>query len=263
MLDFLLSNDWLNRGYPSYAFKIDHLLFILIALTIGIVLAFLLRKRSKKTIKIVLITLWAMVVIIEIVYYAMLYTLAVKDPANHPFNIEYMLPLHSCLMIVYVFPIAMFVKNKVIKTAANNFLVVVNMIMGFITLFVGCPPKGTSALSFGGFQSLFYHAVIVINPIIMLVTNYYDIKKEDIKYGLALFGILSMIIFTFDVSTGCDYFYFFDGHTFGILYVISENIPRQAWTLLIVTCYILTALIIHYSVILIKKLASKNKEKTA
>ena len=32
----------------------------------------------------------------------------------------------------------MFCKNPIIKTAASNFLVVINMIIGFITLFVGC-----------------------------------------------------------------------------------------------------------------------------
>ena len=257
-MDFFTSRDWLNREGP-YAFKLDHLLFIFIALTIGVILAFLLRKKSKKTIKIVLVSLWAVTVAIEIVYYSITYYQCIKDPIAHPFNIEGMLPLHSCLMFLYIFPLAVFVKNKVIKTAANNFLVVVNMIMGFITLFVGCPPKGVSALSFSGFQSMFYHSIIVICPLIMLITNYYDIKKEDIKYGLGLFGVLSMIIFTFDLVTGCDYFYFFDGHTFGILYVISENIPRQAWSLLIFTCYVLTALIIHYTVIFIKKLLTKKK----
>ena len=137
------------------------------------------------------------------------------------------------------------------------------MIIGFITLFVGCPPVGSSTLSFVGLQSLILHVIIVIAPFIMVATNYYDLQIKDLRLGLALFGILGLIMWIFDAIAGCDYFYFFDGHTFGILYVISENIPRQAWTLLIVTCYILTALIIHYSVILIKKLVNKNKEKTA
>jgi uncharacterized membrane protein len=83
-------------------------------------------------------------------------------------------------MFLYVFPVAIFVKNKVIKTAACNFLVVINMIIGFITLFVGCPPVGYSALSFSGFQSLLEHVIIVIVPLIMVATNYYDLQKKDL-----------------------------------------------------------------------------------
>ena len=47
-MDFFTSHDWLNRGLESYAFKLDHLLFILISISIGVGLAFLLRKKRKK-----------------------------------------------------------------------------------------------------------------------------------------------------------------------------------------------------------------------
>lgn len=259
-MDFFTSTDWLGREGP-YAFKLDHLLFILISLSLGVLLAFLLKKKDKKIIKGVLIGLWAFTVAVEVFYYSVIYTLAIKDPTGHPFNIEYNLPLHSCLMYSYIFPLAMFVKNKTIKTMANNLLVVVNMIMGFITLFVGCPPKGYSALSFHGLQSMMYHSIIVVSPIIMLVTNFYDIKAKDIKYGLILFGFLTIMMWTFDAITGCDYFYIYDGHTFGILYEISENVHHLVWTLIVVSCYVITAFVVHYMVIGIKYLVSKKQNK--
>ena len=46
-MDFFLTTDWLSREGP-YNFKLDHLLFIFIGLGLGFLLAFLLRKRSKK-----------------------------------------------------------------------------------------------------------------------------------------------------------------------------------------------------------------------
>lgn len=258
-MDFFTSRDWLNREAP-YAFKIDHLLFIFIPLIIGVLLAFFLRGKSRKTIQTVIVSLWAFSSTVVIFYYVTTYIICAIDPVNHPFILEGMLPLHSCLMFMYIFPVAIFAKNKIVKTAALNFLVVVNMIMGFITLFVGCPPKGSSALSFVGVQSMIYHVVNVIVPLIMLVTNYYDLKKKDIKYGLILFGVLSIAVWTFDAITGCDYFYFYDGHTFGILYVISENVPHIVWTLIVVTCYVLTAIIIHYLVYGIKLLIARKRE---
>ena len=175
-MEFFTSPDWLNRPGPNYAFQLDHILFIVISMLIGVGLCFLLHGKEKKTIKTVLISLWALAIAIELVYYGYLYTMCIVDPANHPFNIEYMLPFHSCLMFLYVFPFAMFSKNKIIQTAASNFLVIINMIIGFITLFVGCPGTGCSALSFNGVQSLALHAIIVITPMIMVATNYYDIQ---------------------------------------------------------------------------------------
>lgn len=259
--NFFIERDWLNRISNSYAFKLDHILFIIIAMAIGIILAIFLTKKSKKTVYIVLISLYALYVLDLCIYYGFTYAQCIADPKGHPFNIETMLPFHSCTMFLYICPFALFIKNKTIKTAACNFLVVVNMIMGFITLFVGCPPVGYSALSFMGFTSLFYHAIIVIVPLIMLTTKFYDLRIKDIYYGLTLFGILSVMMWTFDHVTGCDYFYFYDGHTFPVFKFISEKVHHLVWTLIVGSCYILTAVIVHFLVVLIKYLVEKKQKK--
>ena len=258
-MDFFTSRDWLNRPGPTYAFQLDHILFVVISMLIGVGLCFLLRKKERKTIRIVLISLWAFAVAVEIFYYSVEYALCAIDPESHPFNLEGMLPFHSCLMFLYVFPFAIFSKNRVIRTAASNFSVVINMIIGFITLFVGCPPVGSSALSFAGVQSLLLHVIIVIAPLIMVATNYYDIQIKDIYYGLALFGILGVIMWTFDAITGCDYFYFYDGHTFPVLKIISENVHHLVWTLIVVFCYTFTGCAIHFLIIAIKYLINKKR----
>ena len=71
-MNFFESHDWLNRPGPTYAFKLDHILFVVIGLLIGVGLCFLLRKKDKKTVKIVLIALWAFAVAIELFYYGYL-----------------------------------------------------------------------------------------------------------------------------------------------------------------------------------------------
>lgn len=260
-MDFLLRKDWLNRGLESYAFQWDHLLFIAFIMGIGIFLSLFLRNKEKKTIRTVLIILWGIGVTLETLYYVLRYVMSGIDPANYPFKIDTSLPLHSCLMFFYLFPFAIFSKNKVIKLATNNFLVIVNMIMGFITLFVGCPSAGYSALSFDGVQILTYHGIIVIVPLIMVVTNYYDIQKNDWKYGLSLFGILSIIIWTFDAIAGCDYFFFYDGHVFPAFKFISENVHHLVWTLIVVSCYVITAFATHFGIIGLKYLIAKKNNK--
>ena len=257
-MDFFNSNDWLNRGLDKYAFQLDHILFVVIGLLIGVGLCFLLFKKDKKVIKITLLSIWALAVAIELFYYGYLYISCINGSMK--FSIESMLPFHSCLMFLYVFPVAIFCKNKIIKTAACNFLVVINMIIGFITLFVGCPPVGSSALSFAGVQSLVLHLIIVIVPLIMVVTGYYDIQLKDIRLGLLAFATLGLTMWIFDACTGCDYFYFYDGHTFPVLKIISENVPALVWTLIVVFCYTFTGCAIHFLIIGIKYLLNKKKQ---
>lgn len=253
--------DWLNRE-PPYAFTWDHFLFIFLYISLGTLLAFYLRKKSKKTIKIVLICLWIVFIVVKVFYLIALYVRCANNPTEYPFDIRTMLPLHSCLMLMYVFPFAIFSKNEIIKRGASSFLVIVNMIMGFITLFVGCPGS-TSALSYFGQQTLIYHSIDVIIPLIMLITGFYDIKKNDIYYGLAVFGILGTAIYIFDAIAKCDYFYFYDGSTFPVFDFISTKVPNIVWTLIVVFCYVATAIITHFSVIGIKTYFEKRKAKKA
>lgn len=258
-MNFFTSHDWLNRNLSSYAFQIDHILFIVFIILIGIAASLLLRNKSRKTISIVLISLWILYIFVVSFFYGFFYYQAITNPEEHPFNVRYMLPLHSCCMFMFVFPFAIFPKNRIIKTAASSFLVIVNMIMGFITLFVGCPPVGYSALSFQGVTSLIYHAIDVIVPLIMIVTKYYDIKKNDYRYGVILFLLLALIIWLFDLIMKCDYFYIYDGSTFPVLKVISENVPPIVWTLITVSSYVITALCVHFMVIGIKYLIQKKQ----
>ena len=258
-MDFINTPDWFNRPGPSYAFTLDHLLTVFVLLALGVFLAFFLRNKSRKTITIVLISLWVFSSVIGSIYYGVVYAQCILDSSNHPFEIDTMLPFHSCLMFIYVFPVAMFVRNKVIQTMARNFLVIINMIIGFITLFVGVPPVGSSVYSFVGMQSLLIHVIIVVVPLIMVVTGYYDIKPMDFKYGLAAFGILGLTMWIFDAIAGCDYFYFYDGHTFPVFKSISENVHHLVWTLIVVSCYVITGLAIHFLIIGVKYLINKKR----
>ena len=259
-MHFFTSRDWFNRE-PPFAFTLEHFLFIIIAMSVGVLLDILLRKKEKKTIKIVLISLWVFALVIETIYYASLYIRCGLGQIS--FNHRTMLPLHSCSMFMYIFPLAMFVNNKYIKTAANNFLIAVNMIMGFITLFVGCVNDNASVFSFNGMQTLIYHALIVIVPMIMVITNYYDVQIWDIKWGMILFLSLAFSMWIFDLIAKCDYFYIFDGTTFPVLKVISENVPAIVWTLITVSCYIITGVAMHFLIILIKHLINKKKDQAS
>lgn len=260
-MGFFTNPDWFNRPGP-YAFTLEHFLFIIISAIIGIIAALLLRKVSPKTLRIVLICLWASVVFIDAFKWTIQYSLMFIYPDTYKFSLEQHLPLHSCSMFMYICPIALFSKNQKLRVFALNFLVTVNMIMGFITMFVGFSGKHASVFSFFGLHTLLYHALIFIIPLIMLVTGYYKPKVKDIKYGLATFLALGTVVLIFDIITKCDYMYFYDGHTFGVFKFIYENVPHfSIWTTIVVSCYIITAIATHFLVIGIAKLVEIIKEK--
>ena len=260
-MDFFNSHDWLNRGGYDYIFHFDHIIYLVIALLVTVGLCLLLYNKDKTTVKKTLVIIWMVAITLMVVYYGEQYIQCLINPSGFPFVLETMLPFHSCLMFMYLFPFAMFSKNEIIKKAANNFIVVINMTIGFITMFIGCPLLGYSTLSFTGLQSLLLHTVIYIVPLIMLVTGLYELKLKDLYYGVALFIILALVMWIFDAITGCDYFYHYDGHTFPVLTVISENVHHLVWTLIVVSCYIITGIATHFLIIGITYLVNKQKER--
>lgn len=254
-MNFFLNRDWFNRPGP-YAFTPEHFIFIAISVVIGVLLGFFLRKVSKKTVRIVCIALWATVVAIDLWKWIIVWTCVVKG-IEGPFDPTILLPLHSCSMFMYIFPLAFFVKNDMIKRASNSFLISVNMIMGFITLFVGFSGKGCSVFSFFGMHTLIYHALIFIVPLVMLMTGIYKPEVKDIYYGVGLFLILATIVWTYDAITKMDYMYIYDGHTFGVFKFIYENVHHMVWTLITVSAYIITAFATHFLAIGIARLIAK------
>ena len=261
-MDFFDSHDWLNREGYNYSFKIDHIIFLVIALLAAVGLCFLLYKKDKAYIKKVLFIIWIVSVALTIFYYGAQYVECIVDPAKYPFVMETMLPLHSCLMFIYLFPFAIFSKNEIIRKAANNFIVVINMTIGFITMFVGCPLLGYSTLSFAGIHSLLLHAIIFIVPLVMMVTGLYELQIKDIYYGLIAFAILALAAWIFDAITGCDYFYHYDGHTFPVFEFISQNVHHLVWTLIVVSCYAITGVATHFLILGSKYLIEKRKQET-
>ena len=89
--------------------------------------------------------------------------------------------------------------------------------------------------------------------------------KEGIKHTSEIMkkSFLSAFIYVFDIVTGCDYFYFYDGHVFPAFKFISENVPHHIlWSLLIISCYVITAVAMHFMIIGIKYLINKNKKQS-
>lgn len=258
MDSFFSARDWFGRTDESFLFNFEHIVFIVMAFIIGIVLPLVLRraKVSRKTVHIVLIALWVATVVWDLVKW--LWGMIPVFKGLESFNVASGMPFHTCSVYMFVAPFALFAKGKV-RTAASSFLTELSLITGFVSLILSFAMMNCySVFSFYGLHTMVYHSILYIMPMTMLITGYYKPQKKDFLYGFVAFMVVFAVIFTFDNIYKTDYMYIYDGSTFEIFKVISENVPhRLVWTVLAVMAYFIIIVVSHFVILGIQKLCDK------
>ncbi len=252
--------DWFGRSGP-YLFNAEHIIFlVLVTFVGGIFLPLLLRKAEEKTIRKILIGLWIFALVIDIIKWGSIW---VDDIVNHEeFSVGGQLPLHFCSMFLYVMPFMLFCKNQKVKTAVANFICTVSMLMGYMAMYLSTwMMNNFSLFSFPGMHTMLYHAVLFIVPMIMLITGYYKPKWKDMLGGMAVFGIIAVIMIIFDNIFTVDYMYLYDESSLGTFHFISQNVPhRFIWTGIAVLGYLASVALILSCIMGIQKLCCKSKK---
>ncbi|MBR5773985.1 MAG: YwaF family protein [Clostridia bacterium] len=264
MDSFFSTRDWFGRTDESFLFNTEHIAFIVIAFIVGIALPLILRKArvSQKTIHRVLVGLWLSCVIWDLVKW--LWGMIPVFKGIESFNVASGMPFHTCSVYMFVAPFALFARGKV-RTAASSFLTELSLITGFVSLILSFAMMNCySVFSFYGMHTMVYHSILYIMPMTMLITGYYKPQKKDFLYGFAAFMVVFAVIFTFDNIYKTDYMYIYDGSTFEIFKVISQNVPhRLVWTVLAVIAYFLIIVISHLVIRIIQRGCSKSGEEQA
>ena len=258
MDNFFTARDWFGRTDDSFLFNFEHITFIVLAFVIGIALPLILRraKVSQKTVHIVLIALWVATVVWDLTKW--IWGMIPVFKGIESFNVASGMPFHTCSVYMFVAPFALFAKGKV-RTAASSFLTELSLITGFVSLILSFAMMNHySVFSFYGLHTMVYHSILYIMPMTMLITGYYKPQKRDFLYGFAAFMIVFAVIFTFDNIYKTDYMYIYDGSTFEIFKVVSENVPhRLVWTVLAVAAYFVIIVVSHLVILGIQKLCRK------
>lgn len=260
MENFFSARDWFGRTDESFLFNFEHIAFIVGAFIIGIVLPLILRKAkvSRKTVHVLLISLWVATVVWDLVKW--LWGMIPVFKGIESFNVASGMPFHTCSVYMFVAPFALFARGKV-RTAASSFLTELSLITGFVSLILSFAMMNCySVFSFYGLHTMVYHSILYTMPMTMLITGYYKPQKRDYLYGFAAFMVVFAVIFTFDNIYKTDYMYIYDGSTFEIFKVISENVPhRLVWTVLAVAAYFIIIVVSHLVIRGIDKLCSRKK----
>ena len=152
-----------------------HITFAIILALAIIVLAVILSKRSKKTIRTVFASIWALTLIFEVV------KIVWETVSGASINFEWggVLPLYPCSIFMYAIPFAVFGKGWV-RYMGCGYVCSLGFLGGAINFIYPANILGNySCISFAGFHTFFYHGAIVFCALVMLMSGYHSYKKAS------------------------------------------------------------------------------------
>jgi hypothetical protein len=163
--DFLPGADQI----PGTLFTPLHLLVSAICVGIIALACVLLRKKDEKKLQKIFAALWAAGVFFEIV------KIMWESCCGKSVSIEWtgILPLYPCSIFMYAMPFAIWGKGNVRK-AACGYVCTLGFLGGSINfVYPANVLNNYSCISFAGFETLFYHGLLVFCAVMMLVSGYH------------------------------------------------------------------------------------------
>ena len=252
-MNFFENPDWFGRPGP-FAYNLEYIIFIVLAVAFAFIAPILLRKKDKKTIKTILIVLWAVAVFLDLLKYG--YSL-INNIVNHTLSIETLdVPLWTCSMFLYVMPIALFGKNEKVKRACAAFICTISFFAGIVNFAIPCD---VSLFSFLGLHKTVFHYILMLTPSIMLGTGYIKLSIKDFIPTMIVLIVFAVPVYVFNAFTKQDYMFTYDGSWLPI--DASFISFKPLYTLLVLIVYALLALMVIGIDIGIRKLCKKKTSK--
>ena len=172
--NFFTHKDFLPEAelLPGTLFTPLHFIASAFWITLIVLACIFLRKKGETTLRRIFATLWAIVVILEIVKIVW----ETCSGATLEFEWSGVLPLYPCSIFMYAMPFAIWGKGKV-RYAACGYVCSLGLLGGAINfVYPANILNNYSCVSFAGFHTLFYHGVMVLCAMLMLLTGYHSYK---------------------------------------------------------------------------------------
>ena len=234
-MNFFTNPDWFGRPGP-FAYNLEYIIFIALSLIMAVVIPILLRKKSTKTIKMILIVLWAVAVFLDILKYGYSW---ISNIVNGTFTVNNLdFPLWTCSMFLYLMPIVFFCKNEKVSRACAAFICTISFFAGMVNFAIPCEE---SLFSFYGLHKTLFHYILMLTPAIMLGTGYFKLKLKDIFGIMIVFAIFGVPVYIFNAIFKMDYMFTYDGSWLPI--DASFISFKPLYTLLVIVVYALVALL--------------------
>ncbi len=164
--DFLPSADKL----PGTLFTPLHIAASVCWIALIVLLCAFLRKKGEKTLQRVFAVLWVSTVVLEVA------KIVWETYCGAVVRFEWggILPLYPCSIFMYAMPFAIWGKGNV-RYAACGYVCSLGLLGGAINfIYPANVLSNYSCLSFAGFHTLFYHSVLVLCAMLMLLSGYHS-----------------------------------------------------------------------------------------
>ena len=174
-------------GFPQH-------LYLIISIVLIFILLIILRKLSKeKVLKIIrFVSIFLTILYIVKTIWESIYDIKTFGSFNTG-----LLPFDTCSIIMLSGIIAGFAKGKV-KTMAECWLATGGVVGGIAAMLYLNAFKYYPFLSFGAFYSMLWHFLMVFLGLLIIVTNYVDIKYVTIIYGYMFHLAVSLFVIPID-----------------------------------------------------------------
>ena len=133
-----------------------------------------------------------------------------------------LLPFDTCSIVMLACLIAGFGKGK-IKKMAECWLTTGNIVGGIATMLYLNAFKYYPFFSFGAFYSMIWHFIMVFIGLLLIVTNYVELKYKNVLLGFLFHLIISLIIIPIDFIFNFDFMLY---HNLGGIPIFEDIATR-------------------------------------
>lgn len=179
-------------------------LYLAISFILMVLLLYLLRKSSReKVLKIIKgISLFLVVLYVGKTTWETIYDIKYTGSFNTG-----LLPLDTCSIVMFAGILAGFAKGKIQKIS-ECWLATGSVVGGIATMVVLNAFNYYPFLSFGAFYSMIWHFLMVFIGLLLIVTNYVEIKYSTIINGFILQFVFSLVVIPLDFIFNWDFMMF-------------------------------------------------------
>ncbi len=238
--NFFTHKDFLGElDLPGKLFSPLHLVFAGVLLAAVVIFAIILSKKSEKTRKAVLLSLWGFFLVMEIVKFFY------EAYSGRQVFFEWggVLPFYPCSVFLYTIPFC-FSKKRAVRLAACGYLFTIGLIGATVNFVYPVNIlQNYSCISFMGFHTLFFHATMLFSMLVLLLSGYHNYRSLT-KWRELILPSLPMLIVSIpanivNLAIGSDYMFFrcnsfflpslvgslSDGVTTVIVYLVYIAVP--------------------------------------
>ena len=229
-VDFL----WADMDIPLM-YGWFHILCLCIVSALCVFIIVKRKSISQKTVQISLLAFWIIVALFEVVKQINFS----YSPTSGDWTYQwYAFPFQFCSSILYVLPLAVFVKNEKFKKFMYAFLATYNLFAGIaVMLYPSTVFIDDVCINI---QTMVHHGLMVVVGVLLYATKTVDFNFKTLGKAATVFSVLVCVAFilnnTFDEKSGFNMFFIdVEGCDLPILNIISQNAPYPVF----IMCYIL------------------------